>query len=228
MRSRYSPGARFAHGDTVWPMVRGGRRDSLTRPARLLMVAVAYYASARLGLELALVGHIVPPLWPPTGVAVVAVAAFGFSVWPAIALAAFAVNVTIADTPLVAAGIAAGNTLAPLAAVALLRHFGFDRSLARLRDALTLVAVALASMTISASVGTACVELAGSSSRIIDTWWVWWAGDAMGVLIVAPFLWSLARLRGTRIRWTDGMQGLALFAALIVASIYGSRAQDGL
>jgi integral membrane sensor domain MASE1/anti-sigma regulatory factor (Ser/Thr protein kinase) len=209
-------------------MVRGERWRSFTLPTRLVVVAVAYYASARLGLRLALVGHIVTPLWPPTGVAVVAVAAYGFSVWPAIALAAFAVNVSIADTPLVAAGIAAGNTLAPLAAVALLRRFSFDRQLARLRDAMTLVAVALASMLISASVGTACVELAGSSARVIDTWWVWWAGDAMGVLIVAPFLWSLARLRGTRIRWTSGMQGVALFAALIVASIYGSRAEDGL
>src|SRR5205823_10248750 len=118
------------------PMARGERQASLPLPARLLIVAVAYYGSARLGLELALVGHIVTPLWPPTGVAVVAVAAFGFSVWPAIALAAFAVNVTIANTPLVAAGIAAGNTLAPLAAGALLRRCGFDRSLARLRDAM--------------------------------------------------------------------------------------------
>lgn len=40
--------------------------------ASLLLVAVAYYAAARLGLRLVLVGRNITPFWPPTGIAVVA------------------------------------------------------------------------------------------------------------------------------------------------------------
>jgi integral membrane sensor domain MASE1/anti-sigma regulatory factor (Ser/Thr protein kinase) len=172
-----------------------------------------YYVSARLGLRLALVDRIVTPLWPPTGVAVVALTTFGFGVWPAIAVAAFAVNVSLADTALVAAVIAIGNTAAPVIAVALLKRLGFDTALERLRDAVMLVLVALASMTISASVGTAAVG-ASSSIKIADTWWVWWAGDAMGVLAVAPTLWVLLAYRSWRMTWQEALEAAALFGTL--------------
>ena len=140
----------------------GERWTRLPWGVRLLLVAGAYYASAQLGLRLALVGDIVTPLWPPTGVAVVALAVFGFSFWPAIALAAFAVNVSLADSAVVAAEIAVGNTLAPLVGALLLRRLDFDPALNRRRDAIVLVVVALASMTISATIGTAAV--AGDTS----------------------------------------------------------------
>ncbi len=198
------------------------------RPVRLLVVALAYYVSARLGLQLALVGDVVTPLWPPTGVAIVALAIFGFSVWPAIALAAFAVNLSAADAPSTAAVIAIGNTLAPVAGAALLRRLGFDSQLARLRDAIVLVGVALVSMTVSASVGTAAVSVAGTTSTAtIDTWWVWWTGDAMGVLIVAPFLWSLVRVRTGQVRWRGVATASVLFAALAVAADFSSRMEHG-
>jgi hypothetical protein len=51
----------------------------------------------------------------------------GRRVWRAIAIAAFAVNLPIGPSPLGAAVIAAGNTLAPLASVELLRRVGFHR-----------------------------------------------------------------------------------------------------
>jgi integral membrane sensor domain MASE1 len=63
--------------------------------ASLLLVAVAYYAAAKLGLRLALVGRNVTPFWPATGIAVVAFILLGRSVWPGVALAAFAVNLPI-------------------------------------------------------------------------------------------------------------------------------------
>jgi len=143
--------------------------NALTRLSKLVVVAVAYYVSARLGLRLALVDHIVTPLWPPTGVAVVALTTIGFGMWPAIAVAAFAVNVSLADSASTAVLIAVGNTLAPVAAAMLLRRLAFDHRLERLRDAVVLVGVALASMAISASIGTAAVSTS-ESVRFLDTW----------------------------------------------------------
>ena len=102
----------------------------------LIAVAAVYYVAAQLGLQLALVDNDVTPLWPPTGVAVVALLACGYRIWPAIAVAAFAVNVPISPDVGASVLIAAGNTLAPVAGVALLRRAGFDAGLRRVRDAL--------------------------------------------------------------------------------------------
>src|ERR1700694_5166811 len=96
------------------------------RPARefvrLALVALAYWVAARLSLNLALVHGQVTPIWPPTGIALVAFLLIGRRAWPAIALAAFAVNLPIGPSLLGAAVIAAGNTLAPLVSVELLRR----------------------------------------------------------------------------------------------------------
>ena len=157
---------------------------------RLALVAAAYVVGARLGLELALVNGQVTPVWPPTGIAVVAILIFGARVWPAIALAAFAVNLPLGPNPLGAALIAVGNTAAPLTAAYLLRATGFRLQLDRLRDAGLIVLAALAGMTVSATVGSLVLVFSGriAAAAFPQTWAVWWTGDAMGVLLVAPFL----------------------------------------
>jgi len=161
---------------------------------RLAVVAAAYWLAARLSLNLALVHGQVTPIWPPTGIALVAFLLIGRRAWPAVALAAFAVNLPIGPSPLGAAVIAAGNTLAPLVAVGLLRRVDFHRELDRLRDAVALIVIgALGSMAISATIGSSVLVLAGSvpSASFLSTWAVWWTGDAMGVLLVAPLLLSV-------------------------------------
>lgn len=157
---------------------------------RLALVAAAYFVAARLGLELALVNGQVTPVWPPTGIALVAILLFGVRVWPAIAVAAFAVNLPIGPNPLGAALIAAGNTLAPVTAAYLLKVTGFRLELDRLRDAGLIVLAALAGMAISATIGSLVLVSSGrvAVTAFPQTWAVWWTGDAMGVLLVAPFL----------------------------------------
>ena len=72
--------------------------------ASVLLVAVAYYAAAKLGLQFALVERNITPFWHPTGIAVVAFLVLGRSVWPGVALAAFVVNLPISTSGLAAAG----------------------------------------------------------------------------------------------------------------------------
>ncbi|WP_392674102.1 MASE1 domain-containing protein [Streptomyces sp. LN785] len=169
--------------------------------ALTLAVAAVYYGAARLGLLEQLVRGQVTPLWPPTGIALAGLLLFGLRVWPGIALGAFLINVSIGPTALTVLAIAAGNTLAPVCSYLLLRRVGFHNDLDRLRDALTLVFLgALGGMVISATVGTGVLVLAGAlpAGDFWPTWSVWWAGDAMGVLVVAPFLLVLRRARWPR------------------------------
>src|SRR5262245_65844619 len=98
------------------PMVRAAlRRNGLERRELLAMAALGlvYGVTASLSLRLALVGENVTPLWPPTGIAVVALLLFGTRLWPGVAVAAFIVNLPITPSPLAAAVTAAGNPLAP-------------------------------------------------------------------------------------------------------------------
>jgi len=163
---------------------------------RLGGVALGYMITARLSLDLALVHGQVTPVWPPTGIALVALLVLGRSMWPAVLVGAFVVNLPLGPSPAGAALIAAGDTLAPLVAAELLRLARFRVELDRLRDAAALILLAaLAGMTVSATGGT-LVLLANHAIRARDfwpTWAVWWVGDAMGVLVVAPFLLSLLR-----------------------------------
>lgn len=161
-------------------------------------IGLTYYVTAKLSLRLALVGESVTPLWPPTGIALVASLWFGYRAWVGIAVAAFLVNLPISPNAAAAAGIAAGNTLAPLIARRMLEVLGFRSELDRLRDALSLVfAGALASMMVSATAGTVSLLASGEieAADFGSTWSVWWAGDAMGILAVAPFLLGLRQIR---------------------------------
>jgi signal transduction histidine kinase len=171
-----------------------GYRGLLPSFFRMATLAVVYWVVARLSLALALVHGQVTPIWPPTGIALVAILVYGPRMWPAIFVGALAVNLPIGPSPEGAALIAAGNTAAPLVAAALLRRVGFRIELDRLRDAAAIIGLgALAAMTVSATIGTAVLVLSGTADPggFWPTWAVWWGGDAMGVLIVAPYLLSL-------------------------------------
>ena len=191
---------------------------------RLAGVAVAYWAAARLSLNLALVHGQVTPIWPPTGIALVAILVLGRRIWPAIAVAAFAVNLPIGPSLLGAASIAVGNTLAPLVSSELLRRAGFRWQLDRMRDAIAIIVLAaLVGMTISATVGSSVLVLSGAvpTSGYASTWAVWWAGDAMGVLLVAPLLLSLKPRPGVRpLGWRDSIELFVLLCGVGVVTYF--------
>lgn len=188
---------------------------------KIILVAAAYYVTARLSLRLALVGESVTPVWPPTGIAVVALLWLGRRVWPGIALAAFLVNLPISPSPVVAAGIAVGNTVAPLFACFLLQKVKFQPRLQRLRDALAIVFLgALTGMLVSATVGASTLFVSGAvmASGFGGAWSVWWTGDAMGVLIVAPFLLTIRSFRLGAWSWARRVEGTVLLVALFAVS----------
>ena len=187
-----------------------------------MLVAFAYWLSARLSLSLALVHGQVTPIWPPTGIALVSILVFGRPMALAIFTGALAVNLPLGPSPLGVVVIAAGNTLAPLAAAELLNRVGFRRELDRLQDAVSIIVLAaLLAMTVSASIGSAVLVLSNAVplGSFWSTWAVWWTGDAMGVLLVAPFLLSL--VPGTTspaLTFTSGLQLALLLIGIAVVS----------
>lgn len=193
---------------------------------QIAAMAAVYFLSAELGLQLALVNDQVSPLWPPTGIALVCLLLFGFRVIPGIAIGAFFANELVDPNVLAAAGIAVGNTLAPLTAYVLLHRARFRVDLDRFRDGLALVFLgALTGMLVSASLGSTVLLLRGTlqPADFWTTWWIWWAGDAMGVLIVAPLLLLARKVKLPKgvplLRWLEyGALVAGTFTAALLAT----------
>jgi serine phosphatase RsbU (regulator of sigma subunit)/integral membrane sensor domain MASE1/anti-sigma regulatory factor (Ser/Thr protein kinase) len=199
---------------------------------KLFLVAAVYYVAATLSLRLALVERNVTPFWPPTGIAVVAFMLLGGRIWPAIAAGAFFVNLTISPSPLVAATIAIGNTLAPYVASRVLAATDFRRDLGRLRDAAVLVfGAALPSTLISASIGTLSLLFSKTipAGALLSTWSVWWTGDAMGILVIAPLLLTWSTVRPARVvPWRRTMEAIVVGGAVVAASLLILRSRSPL
>ncbi|HEX3601290.1 MAG TPA: MASE1 domain-containing protein, partial [Lacipirellulaceae bacterium] len=163
--------------------------------AGMLGAAAIYFGAAKLGLSMAVTAEQVSAVWPPTGIALAAILIFGHRIWPGIWLGAFMANVTANEPIGTACGIALGNTLEAVIGAWLLRWAGFDKSLERLKDVLSLIVLAACvSTAISATIGVVSLAMGGVHpwSNFGSLWSVWWLGDAMGNLVVAPVMLTLA------------------------------------
>jgi integral membrane sensor domain MASE1 len=190
---------------------------------RMGMLCGIYVSAAKLGLSLDAVSGFATAVWPPTGIALVALTLFGNHFWPGIALGAFLVNASAGATIPVASGMALGNTLEAVVGARLLQHVvGFRPALARLRDVFGLVVLAAGLSTlVSATLGVTSGWLGGviPAATAGQAWWTWWLGDLMGDLVVAPLLlmWNgRMRLSSRRIAEAGALLGAIVAASLLL------------
>jgi signal transduction histidine kinase len=169
-------------------------RASLRLAAQILGLAVLYTMAGKLGLMVGPVSGFATLVWAPSGIALVALVVLGRKLWPGVFAGALIVNLWTGAPPPAALGIAVGNTLEALIGALLLSRFvRLHHSLDRLRDVMGIVVFgALLSTIVSATIGVASLTAVGivppDLARFGETWRVWWLGDAIGDLVVAPFL----------------------------------------
>jgi signal transduction histidine kinase len=172
---------------------------------QLVTVFLAYFIAGKLGQAATNVrsGNL-GPVWPASGIALAAVLACGYRVWPGILAGSFLVALQSPVSAATALGQAIGATGAALSGAFLIRRVGhFDSALSRLRDALALIVLgALGSSMLSASLGLASLYASGqqSYSGLGPAWLIYWLGDATGVLIVTPLVFTLPALLAIRSR----------------------------
>lgn len=190
-----------------------------------LAVAIAYAVTGYAGLQIALVDDVVTLFWPPTGIAFAAIWLGGFRLVPGILLGAFAVNLIVLGAPLPAAAVAVGNVLPATVAT-----FALHGMIARAdhpgefwRVFRFILVAALGSTMLSATVGTLVVALSSPITQSLQsTWIIWWMGDAMGVLIVAPPILLWQRLAQGDWQWRVIRDALAFFiiGCAIIAGLW--------
>ncbi|HEX5549458.1 MAG TPA: MASE1 domain-containing protein [Nitrospira sp.] len=190
-------------------------------------VICAYFLAGKLSLGFASLHVSASPVWLPAGMAVALFLLLGFSIWPAIFIGAFLVNITTAGDMLTSASIAVGNTLEGIFGAWLLQKFAhgvhaFESPPDILKSALL---AGLLSPTVSATIGITSLTIGHYAlpNEYAIIWLTWWMGDATGILIVTPaiLLWA----QRPRIEWNSRERfelGLLLFVLLVTCEgIFG-------
>lgn len=180
-----------------------------------LLVALAYAITGFAGLQLAFVGQAVTLFWPPSGIAFAVIWMGGLRLVPGVFFGAILLNLyALGDVPL-ALLVAIGNALPPVVATWTLRGM-----IHRRRDpgefwrVLWFILTALGTTTISATIGSlAALAVTPQDVPWQAAWLVWWMGDAMGVVIVAPPLLLWRRIVRAHFTWRDLFDALAFGAA---------------
>lgn len=201
------------------PVTMAGR--ALPRYWALAGGALAYFALARLGLTFAEIQESASPIWPASGFAVAALAIGGWRLFPAILLGALAANAMTGGIA-TAIPIAAGNTLEALAGAWLLGRFArLNDDLFPLKRTAAVTLAALAASPVSAAIGTATLAGAGQLAEISlgQVFTTWWAGDALGILLLTPLLLQAAQTRTQPLDRRRAMVGMALVVAAPLVTI---------
>ena len=162
---------------------------------RLILVGLAYFTLAYLGLRLASVNPSATPIWAPTGLAIAAVLLWGHRITPAVFIAAFLINQLTAGSIFTSIAIAGGNTLEAVTAGYLVRHWAEGE---QVFDTPTGIAkfmlISLAATMVSATIGVSSLSVAGYAevSSFISVWLTWCLGDLAGALVITPVvvLWA--------------------------------------
>ncbi len=169
-------------------------------PLQALLAASIYWMAGRLAQLMAIPPGYATAVWPAAGFALICVLFWGRRVVPGVALGSFLVNIgtgfdgsssaAAARSVLVASCIALGaGAQAALGAGLIRRYVGFPTPLETERD---IARFALLGGGVSCLVSPTLGVTALCSLGVVAwegyafSWWTWWVGDAIGVLIFAP------------------------------------------
>jgi two-component sensor histidine kinase/integral membrane sensor domain MASE1 len=202
----------------------------------ILLVAAAYAGSGRLGLLLAIPPGYATAVWPPSGIALAGMLVLGYRLWPGVWLGSFVVNLWPASdatqavsvhSAAVAAGLGVGATLQAASGAFLIHRFvGFPNPLNTEADVIRFFVLGgPVSCLVAATVGnmTLLLEDVISWAQVPFSWWTWWVGDTIGVLVMAPLV--LIWIAEPRQIWRRRQSSVGLvlglaFAAVVVFFLY--------
>jgi PAS domain S-box-containing protein len=158
--------------------------------------------------------------WFPTGVAVALLVRWGLRVWPGLLLGGLVIDLHLGYATSLSLVEPFGKMLGPLAAAWWLRHVGFQRTFPRRDDVLTFCVAAILGMAIPPTWGVFWLVVWGvipGFDEALSTWIIWWLGDTVGVLVIAPFLLTVGRGCCVQLRERPGE--FALWLVLAVSAV---------
>jgi integral membrane sensor domain MASE1 len=198
----------------------------------LFLLPLFYFLSAEIGVRLSVMPEGMAILWPPNGVLLAYFIRFGPSSMLPLGILAVAAEL-IVDVPKYRISDALQFGLINVAecalAATLLRRMAFDPTFRQVADLARFVVAGPVIAAFGGAILGALVysRLPGSQTAYLQFLRIWWFGDALGILIVTPFvlsLWTRARSIprfSSPLRLHDVLVGLG--AAFVVALLLAAR-----
>ncbi len=166
----------------------------------ILILGLIYLLAGKAGLMLAIPPGYATAIFPASGVALAALLLWGWRLWPGVFLGSFCLNIWVsfastqaltATTVALSAGIGSGAALQALFGAWLIRRLvGFPTPLDQQKEVFRFLILGGASCLLSASMGILTLWLGGiiSAANAPFSWWTWWVGDTLGVLLGVPII----------------------------------------
>jgi integral membrane sensor domain MASE1 len=196
----------------------GEVRKVLEQIGRVLAFAALYFVVGIICTPLGQNGA--TGLWPPAGMALVAILLFGYRMWPGIFIGSLVVGVISHESWLTAFGVAIGETFEALVAAYLLKEvFNFKNKFTRPRDAMAFAVASFAGSAIDGAIGPYILLHAHiiATSQWRNAAIVTWFGDMMGILVFGTFLLVIFDKTAFKI-----LKGRELEAGLILAIVFAA------
>jgi signal transduction histidine kinase/ActR/RegA family two-component response regulator len=197
----------------------------------ILLLALLYYLTARLGQVFAIPPGNVTPIWIPSGICLAAILIRGYGIWPAIFLGAFAGNVwayldlessgNILRSLLTGTSNGVGDVLCACGAAYYIHRLTGERYPFKkaAHVAVFVIFGAVLGPLVSALFGVTslCINGFMAWSGYLPALFTWWTGDAVGVLVITPLLTSLA-FHDDLIKSDSRRQAAIFLAGLLLVS----------
>jgi signal transduction histidine kinase/CheY-like chemotaxis protein/integral membrane sensor domain MASE1 len=171
------------------------------RVLRFLLIVAIYLVSDRVVIFTVNPYTHVSPLWPASGACIAALYFFGIRLWPAVFSGALVAGVCTPGLGWEAVPFAVCNSIEAVMGAVLLRLV-YNRMPGKrnLREAVAVAATAVAGPAIDAVLGALTLRFwqGQSNHEFWSSLISWWAGDAIGVLVVLPAVLALHHLFSTR------------------------------
>jgi len=199
-------------------------RRSRPRWIHLLGFGLAYLACAQASWYLDKANGTYVSIWLPAGFYLAGLLLAGTGSWPWLMLTANTVNVGFDIYCGTAVGLslvfALANTVQAVGGAALVRRFvGPSPRLKKLSGFLKLVVYAVfVCPAFGATIGAAASVTVGLSHSYPSSWCIWWAGNAISILMVAPFVLAWGAPSGPKTRWWK-TPARVLEAGLVAAGV---------
>jgi integral membrane sensor domain MASE1/PAS domain-containing protein len=158
-------------------------------------VALLYFITAKASLLIYVSAGPASPIWLPAGLTVAALLILGRRLWPGVFLGAFLSDPMLTPTAagvIAASSYAAGVTVQALLGATLARAYLDRQALSVIpgREWHFLFSAGPLACLMSPTIGASSRYLMGMlpAENVAQQWLVWWAGDSIGVVLIAPLL----------------------------------------
>lgn len=178
----------------------------------IFFISLLYFILGRIGLLLSIPPTNVSPVWPAAGLALASGLLFGYGVWPAIFAGSFinnfvefiSSNQNTLSASFLSIAIGIGAVLQMFAGVYLVKTFIDDQILfTKAKNIFLFFFFAIITSMINAFIGSLVLYAMNitADEDLLFLFVTWWLGDAGGIFIITPFIYSFATVK--RLVWTQ-------------------------